>query len=228
MVYYRDVLMSLYPEQKTPSSPPKRVFFAAFIVIFFSALSASDSVGFVPCSLDGTCAVRTDSIALSSLPTLGEETTGNKQQATVLPVRIEVEATGIDLPVQNPGTRDVQALDDILRKGPARYVDSAKLGQNGNVLIFAHSSHLPIVHNQMFRAFNTVPQLKTGDSITLVGDDGKRYRYSVDDVAKANVESGASVDLSPTRGKKLTLVTCDTLTGTSARFILTATFVDAT
>jgi LPXTG-site transpeptidase (sortase) family protein len=219
--------MNTHFEHQTASKPPKRVYVAAVIVLFFCALSASDSVGFVPCSLDGTCVTHSDSVALSSLPMLGvtNDTPVATSTQTVLPVRIEIPSQGVDLPVQNPSTRDVDALDALLNQGPARYVDSASLGENGNVLIFAHSSHLPIVHNQMFRAFNSIPDLKAGDSITIVGDDGKSYLYSVDSVAKADVESGTTIDLSPTLGKKLTLVTCDTLTGTSARFILTATFV---
>jgi LPXTG-site transpeptidase (sortase) family protein len=224
MLYYLTVPMSTHFEHQTAQKPPKRVFLAAFIVIFFSALSTSDSVGLVPCSLDGTCTTHSESIALSSLPMLGDTNTPASAE-TALPVRIQIDSAGIDLPVQNPATRDIAALDDLLQKGPARYVDSAKLGEDGNVLIFAHSSHLPIVHNQMFRAFNSIPDLKAGDSITIQGDDGKNYLYSVETVQKADVEAGTSISLSPTLGKKLTLITCDTLTGKSARFILTASFV---
>jgi LPXTG-site transpeptidase (sortase) family protein len=206
--------------------PPKAVFLAAFIVIFFSAISAGDSVGFVPCQLDGTCVTHSDSLALASLPVLGETSDASSTSThTALPVRIKIDSAGIDLPVQNPATTDVDALDTLLQNGPARYVDSAELGEDGNVVIFAHSSHLPIVHNQMFKAFNNIPELKQGDTITLVGDDGVQYLYSVDGVAKADVESGTTIPLSASLGKKLTLVTCDTLTGKSARYILTATFV---
>ena len=127
--------------------------------------------------------------------------------------------------MQNPNTRDIQILDDSLQHGPARYVDSAQLGESGNVLIFAHSSHLPIVHNKMFQAFNNIPSLKAGDSITLTGADGKSYLYSVESVTKADVEKGTTIDVSPAQGTKLTLVTCDTLTGKSARYVLEAQFV---
>jgi len=104
-----------------------------------------------------------------------------------------------------------------------RYVDSARLGEKGNVLIFAHTSHLPVVKNQMYKAFNRVPELSPGDTITVQGE-GRSYVYSVKSVRKANAED-AIIDLSPTLGKKLTLVTCDTLTSKSSRFILEADFV---
>ena len=115
-------------------------------------------------------------------------------------------------------------LDNLLKNGPAHYINSAELGQTGNLIIFAHSSHLPIVTNKMFQAFNNIPNLNAGDSITVVGSDGKDYLYSVVSVVKADA-NGATIDTSTDHGTNLTLVTCDTLTGVSARFVLTATFI---
>ncbi|OGG79591.1 hypothetical protein A3A39_02060 [Candidatus Kaiserbacteria bacterium RIFCSPLOWO2_01_FULL_54_13] len=207
------------------SRAPVPVFMASTIVIFFLSLSAADSVGFVPCYLDGTC---NGSVALSNLPELGETPVNSEQQTansqpTVLPERIVISEIDLDLPVQNPETRDIATLDEFLKDGPVRYVDSARLGEKGNVLIFAHTSHLPVVKNQMYKAFNRVPELEAGDSITIQGD-GKSYLYTVRSVRKANVED-ALIDLSPTLGQKLTLVTCDTLTSKDSRFILEADFV---
>jgi LPXTG-site transpeptidase (sortase) family protein len=92
------------------------------------------------------------------------------------------------------------------------------------MIIFAHSSHLPIVHNKMFQAFNQIPNLKAGDSIVLTGADGKNYLYSVGSVKKTDTS-----DVIPltTDATKLYLVTCDTLTGKSARFVLEADYVGA-
>ncbi|MDR3571186.1 MAG: sortase [Candidatus Pacebacteria bacterium] len=204
-------------------SPPFGVFLATTVVVFALSLSAADSVGFVPCQIDGTC----DQVAISSLPQLGVEDNAPAATATqgVLPTEIKIPSVGIDLPVQNPATTDVDALDALLNKGPARYVSSAQLGVKGNVLIFAHSSHLPIVTNKMFQAFNQIPNLNPGDSIELDGADGKAYLYSVDSVVKADAGDGTTISLDPSQGQKLTLVTCDTLTGTSARFVLTAHYV---
>lgn len=220
--------------------PPFGVFLATSVVIFFLSLSAADSVGFVPYYIDGTdpspsrsttpttAATPTD-VALTALPLLGnpvaQATTATSVQVhTALPVRIRIDAIDLDLVVQNPQTTDIQALDDDLQKGPARYVKSAQLGEAGNMIIFAHSSHLPIVHNKMFQAFNRVPELAAGDSITITGDDGVQYLYSVVSVTKADA-TDAQIDLVPNDGTHLTLVTCDTLTGKSARFVLDATLV---
>ncbi len=205
--------------------PPAQVFLAAVLVVFFTSLSTADSLGFVPDYIDGTTPA-SQSVALSSLPQLGETSDASTTASQgVLPVRIQISAINLDLPVQNPSTTNVDALDALLENGPARYADSAALGEDGNMIIFAHSSHLPIVHNKMFQAFNGIPELKAGDTITITGADGRSYIYTVDSVAKADVQSGTTIDLSPSQGTKLTLVTCDTLTGKSARFVLQATFV---
>lgn len=213
-----------------PNKPPFGVFVAMTVVMFFLTLSAADSVGFVPYYVDGTeprakaghTAPKT--VDLAAMPQLGG---ASAQDKTTLPVRIKIPAIGLDLPVQNPATTDIAALDALLQNGPARYVDSAQLGAAGNVLIFAHSSHLPVVHNQMYRAFNRVPELSAGDTIELTGQDGTTYLYNVVSVEKADAED-AVIDLSPKQGTRLTLVTCDTLTGKSARFVLEAVLVGTT
>jgi len=201
---------------------PVPVFVATSVVIFFLSLSAADSVGFVPCTIDGDCPSE-GSVSLSNLPTLGDESNAETAAVGELPTRIVIPEIDLDLPVLNPETRDISALDEYLKEGPVRYVDSAPLGQKGNVLIFAHTSHLPVVKNQMYKAFNRVPELEAGDSITVEAS-GKKYLYTVRSVRKVNAEE-ASVDISPGVGTKLTLVTCDTLTSKNSRFLLEADLV---
>lgn len=212
----------------TGNKPPFTAFLATTVLIFFLSLSAADSIGFVPSYIDGSKASELSKaeatnveLALKDLPELGEET---PVVATTLPTRIAIAEIGLDLPVQNPSTRDIATLDALLPKGPARYVDSAKLGEKGNVIIFAHSSHLPVVRNQMYKAFNKIPELKGGEIITVTGANGIQYLYVVISVRTALVDE-ATIDLSPKIGTKLTLVTCDTLTSKASRFILDADFI---
>ena len=207
------------------NQPPRSVFFAASIVMFFLSLSAADSVGFVPYYIDGSNP--SEAVALSNLPELGEEQNGEEDATnidTALPTRIVIPAIGLDLPVQNPSTRDIAALDTLLQEGPVRYVDSAKLGEEGSVLIFAHSSRLPVVHNQMYRAFNRISELSEGDTVTVSGE-GKSYIYAVRSVRRADANGDETIDLSSKNGMHLTLVTCDTLTSKASRWILEAEFV---
>ncbi len=210
-----------------PSHNTKKAQFLFFLpvalVIFVLALSAANSIGFVPYYIDGTSSSR-PKVSVENLAQFteaevalpAEETTG------IAPTRIVIKEIGLDLPISNPSTRDLEELDAVLKDGPARYVDSALLGESGNLLLFGHSSHLPVIINQMYKAFNKIPDLKAGDSISVQGG-GKEYLYRVTSVKQVDAEEGI-IDLART-GKKLTIVTCDTLTGKSARFVLEAEFV---
>ncbi|MBI4079773.1 sortase [Candidatus Kaiserbacteria bacterium] len=220
--------------------PPVPVFVATTVVIFVLSISAAESVGFVPCYVDGTeCTaaeiVSTVSVgpfdasrevlALSQLPQLGSQTsTPEPDEFAVLPERMVIPEINMDLPVQNSESRDIDVLYEELKSGPIRYVDSAQLGEEGNVLIFGHSSRLPVVKNQMYKAFNRVSELKRGDTIRISGG-GREYLYSVVSVEQMDIEDPTSVISLAREGKHLTLVTCDTLTGKTARFVLTADFV---
>lgn len=209
--------------------PPKSVFLATTFVVFVLTLSVADSVGFVPYYIDGTQPVaQTDSVSLADLPQLGSleaiaTVAPQIIQEGILPERIQASAIGLDLIVQNPTTKDVAKLDTTLQKGPVRYVDSAKLGEGGNMLVFAHSSHLPVVHNQMYKAFNRINELKVGDSITVSGG-GRDYMYSVTKVRLTDA-SEEVIDLSTTNGTHLTLSTCDTFGKKSARWVVEADLV---
>ncbi len=221
-------------EPHTSQTPPKSLFFAVTIAIFFLTLSAADSIGFVPDYIDGTGTFGKD-VAINELPELGETEPAittptvsaytyaaprNTDAVKEKPTHIQIPAIGLDLKIQNPGTRDIAALDELLKNGPARYVDSAQLNEVGNMIIFAHSSHLRVVKNQMYKAFNRIPELQAGDSITITGASGEEYRYVVTSVKKVNAEY-ATIPLQG-EGTKLTLVTCDTLTSKSSRYVLEA------
>jgi len=209
---------------------PKSVFFAVTVMVFILTLSAAESVGFVPYYVDGTeprsLAGQARTLAIADLPELGDEVEPVEITTPVSgvakPSRIRIPSVGMDLPVSNPETRDTEELFDLLKAGPARFVDSALLGEKGNVIIFGHSSHLPVVSVPMYKAFNSIPKLKAGDSIMIEGG-GKEYMYSVISVKKVDVSVG-QIDMSK-EGNKLTIVTCDTLSGKSARFVLEAELI---
>ncbi len=204
------------------SEPPRSVFLAAIVVIFILALSAADSVGFVPYYIDGS--EPRPKVTVEQLADIPQAEVALPVEDTVgvAPTRIRIAAIDLDLPVLNPETRDIAALDAVLKDGPARYVDSALLGEKGNVLIFGHSSHLPVVHNQMYKAFNRIPDVKAGETVE-VESEGKVFSYRVIGIKSVNAEEGI-IDLSR-EGNRLTIVTCDTLTSKSARFVLEAELV---
>ena len=136
-----------------------------------------------------------------------------------LPVRIVAKTIGLDKIVANPDATDVETLDKALLDGTVRYPTSAKLGEEGTVLIFGHSSYLPIVHNQNYKAFNGIQNLKEGATVSVYSATTE-YRYAVKSVRLANATEDI-IEL-PATGKFLTLVTCDSFGKKTDRYVVTA------
>lgn len=199
------------------------------------------SIGFVPYYVDGTeptaSANTTVSsggslaysvgtietgVALSSLPMLGDT---DSLAIPAEPVRIVIPSIGIDLPVSNPTSANNAVLDKALTSSVVRYPGSAMLGQKGNVLIFGHSSHLPVIHNHFYKAFNDLPELTVGDIISLESES-QSYQYQVTSVRHTDATE-ENIDLSTTGGARLTLSTCDTFGKKTARWVVEAEFIGA-
>lgn len=199
-------------------------FLAAFLLAFFITLSSLVALGVAPSFMiiaQGTPFVPVHSTTTPS--TGGADFTPLFEPGSgEMPVGIEIPVIGVKANVTNPQATDVNVLDAALLKGAVRYPTSARMGEAGNVIIFGHSSYLPVVHNQSFKAFNEVSKLTAGAEI-FVYADGRRYTYAVDSVEPANIENGA-IPLA-VEGAKLTLVTCNSFGDKSDRFIVTATLV---
>jgi LPXTG-site transpeptidase (sortase) family protein len=148
---------------------------------------------------------------------------GSSETAGELPVRVVAKSIGLDVTVLNPTTTDVESLDNDLLKGSVRYPTSGTLGADGTVLLFGHSSYLPVVHNQNFKAFNGIQKLKEGD-IVSVYSAGLEYRFAVTGVRLANAKEDV-VEL-PSTGQHLVMVTCDSFGTKSDRYVLTADLLD--
>ena len=145
-------------------------------------------------------------------------------QSAEVPVRIVAESIGMDVKVNNPTQSDIETLDKALLTGAVRYPDSALLGQSGTVLIFGHSSYVPVIYNQAYKAFNGIQHLKAGDTVRVYSGSAE-HRYRVTGVRLAD----ASEDVVELRsdGTYLTLVTCDSFGRKTDRFVITAEFVDS-
>ena len=138
------------------------------------------------------------------------------------PVRVVAEAIDLDAPVSNPSSTNVHVLDNALLKGAVRYPTTALLGEEGTMLVFGHSSYLPVVYNQAYRAFNNIQKLEKGDIVSVLGADVE-HRYRVVGVRVADATEDV-VELQTT-GRHLVLVTCDSFTAKTSRFVVTAEFV---
>lgn len=190
----------------------KWIFLAAFFIVFLvtvGALAAFDLLPNAPPKLVSDA----PAVTATSTASLG---------LTESPVRIEIPAISLKEPVSNPLSADVKALDTALLKGPVRYPSSSNLGEAGNVIIFGHSSYLPIVNNKEFKAFDGIQKLHANNAIKVYGSS-RVYTYAVDTVTKADANADA-IPLS-VAGNRLTLATCDSFGKKSGRFIVTAHLV---
>lgn len=203
-------------------------FLVVFLTVFFLTFSTLLGVDFVP-EENTSVAEADEPKATLSVSPLVTSVAGAFAPSTVaqgeLPLQIEIPAIKLSAKVTNPVATDVASLDRALLGGAAvRYPTSGKLGENGNVVLFAHSSYLPIVNNQAYKLFNKIQDLTKGDRIT-VSSSGTAYVYIVDTVAKADANDDA-IPLTVS-GQKLTLSTCDSFGTKSDRFVVTATFVES-
>lgn len=190
-------------------------FAAAFLLVFFvsfSTLAVFDIVPEAPVSEPNPIATVPQSALLATAVTAVPE----------LPQHIEIPAIGLSVNIANPTSTDAEVLDTALLSGTVRYPTSAKLGEDGNVIVFGHSSYLPVVNNQAFKAFNGIQKLEAGDRITVSGTT-HTYVYEVETVEEKDAES-AAIPLE-VGGKVLTLVTCDSFKTKTDRFVVTARLV---
>jgi LPXTG-site transpeptidase (sortase) family protein len=189
-------------------------FLGVFLFMLFVTTGALGALDLLPES--GTVAVDSGN-SLSASASLALKDTEK-------PVRIEIPDIDLDVTVANPATADVATLDKALLNGAVRYPTSSELGEPGNVIIFGHSSYLPIVRNSAFKAFNDIQKLKDGDRILVTGND-RTFVYEVESVKEADAEEDA-IPLTVS-GSKLTLATCDSFGTKSDRFIVVANLVES-
>jgi LPXTG-site transpeptidase (sortase) family protein len=141
-----------------------------------------------------------------------------------LPTKVVIPEINVSAVVANPATTDVNTLDNYLSYGAARYPTSATLDQQGNVILFGHSSYLPVIINQHYKTFDGIQNLKAGDLITVYSKT-RVYTYSVTSEAQQS-ETTDSIPLTTT-GHTLTLATCDSFGKKTDRFVVTATLVSS-
>ncbi len=193
------------------------VFSVAFLAFFFIAFIFLTAVGATPNPLPATTAdTAADNNAVATTPDNPEA-----------PVRVVAKDVGLDVTVVNPTTTDVDQLDQELTLGAVHYPTSAPLGVNGTVLLFGHSSYLPVVYHQYYKTFDGIQNLKTGQIVSVYSGTTE-YRYAVTGVrvADSTDENDNQIPLL-SDNKYLTLVTCDSFAAKSNRFVVTATFVGA-
>lgn len=143
--------------------------------------------------------------------------------ANALPTKIIFDSLNKEVAVLNPEVSDVASLDAALLKGTVRHPDSADFANTGTMFILGHSSHLPVVHNKNFQAFNDIEKLEWGDTVRVQSADTE-YVYRVDRVYEAKA-SAAEVPLQFEEAR-LVLVTCNTFGVKEDRYIVEAYLIE--
>jgi LPXTG-site transpeptidase (sortase) family protein len=216
-------------------------FLGAFLLVLLVTVYICALTGFIPDAPDTAVATpATSSLDLSTSPLAAvvplTNASSNASQnvgvpATVdgalnmngeLPTKIVIPEIGVSAPIANPATTDVNTLDNYLSYGAARYPTSATLDQQGNVILFGHSSYLPVIINQHYKTFDGIQNLKAGDLITVYSS-AHVFTYSVTSEQQQS-ELTDSIPLTTT-GHTLTLATCDSFAQKTDRFVVTATLV---
>ena len=188
-------------------------FFGFFVVVFFGSVLILGQLGLLP-EMASTIVTEAVTPTYTSAPSVIE-----------LPTKIEISKIGLSSIIVNPTTVDIVALDKELLKGAVRYPTSAKLGEAGNVVLFGHSSYLPVVGNKAYKAFNESQKLAPGDVVTVYSTD-TAYTYEVKNVAKEKADNNTAIPLS-VAGKILTLVTCNSFGAKEDRFVVIAELVES-
>ena len=188
-------------------------FLVLFAIAFFSSVFILGQLGLLP---ETTSATVVETVTPANTPA---------PKVVELPIKIEISKIGLSAVIVNPTTTDIAALDKELLKGAVRYPTSAKLGEVGNVVLFGHSSYLPVVGNQAYKSFNGIQKLAVGDVVTVYSDN-TAYTYSVRNVAEEKADDNIAIPLSVS-GKILTLVTCNSFGAKEDRFVVTAELVES-
>jgi len=139
----------------------------------------------------------------------------------IVPVRVVIEGADVDTEIRSPNTTDIAVLDNELRYGAVHYPGSGTPG-NGNMFLFGHSSSLPVVRNQAYKAFNGIQNLERGDDV-VVYSENEKHIYKVLNVELVSADE-ALVDFSDNKNM-LTLSTCNNFGEKQERFVVEADYV---
>lgn len=191
-------------------------FLCLFLLVFVGSVSALAKLDLLP-SVSTPVEAKGNQISVSvatSAPTVSE-----------LPLTINIAAINLSATIANPTTTNITVLDTDLLMGAVRYPTSAKLGETGNVVLFGHSSYLPIVLNQAYKTFDGIQKLKAGD-VVIVSSSDTAYTYQVRSVTKESANGNLAIPLAAAE-KTLTLVTCNSFAEKTDRFVVVADFVES-
>lgn len=198
----------------------EQTMFVLYVIGSFLLLS------FILVSIDFVPELRTNTAeqVTTSSPevVVASSTTEPAVRESLVPTSIAIERIGLDTPIVTPQSTDIDVLDRALLSGAVHYPDSGLLGQKANMLLFGHSSYLPVIQNKAFKAFNELDKLKKGDLITIYSDT-HIYQYETETVTLSKAEN-VKVEFEAD-SPMLTLATCNNFGAKQDRWIVTAKYL---
>ncbi len=200
-------------------------FITWWLGIFIVTLVFLSFVGFVPQKMR-----QAQNLILSALMNedvyasdqTGQDEKKDPPQEVVIterPTHLSIPTVGITFAIVESESTAVEILDAALTKGIVHYPGSGLLGEDTNVLLFGHSSHLKYVRNPAYRALTGIEKLQSDDRIIVRGEKNE-YIYSVISVRLTD-KNEELVQFDSAAGK-LTISTCNTFGSKDDRYVVTA------
>jgi len=222
-VHFKHDWMNILWEQKVP-------FFKVFIIVLAFTYGVLYALDFYPES-------KAVVVSSTSTPTTTAHASTTKEKPAAahaiskidpvaatkagaidpLPSKLIIEKLDKVVPILNPTSNTVEALDAALLKGVARHPDSATFTKVGTMFILGHSSYLPVVHNKNYQALNGIQKLVWGDLVRIQSSDTE-YLYRVEKVYEVKA-SRAEADITWGKGK-LIMDTCNSFGTKDDRFVV--------
>jgi sortase A len=199
----------------TPTNPATRV--PTFPLPSATLAVQSSTAAATPLPPTATAAMPAATPTATAVPPTATSTAMLSPTATLPPapiVRMLAPAIELDAPVVEVGWAVVeqngqkQSVWEIASYAAGHHKNSLLPGQGGNIVISGH-------HNTEGEVFKRLVDLKIGDAVTLLTQDGRSITYSVIETMILP-ESGAKPEqrranakyIEPTEDERLTMVTC--------------------
>ena len=134
---------------------------------------------------------------------------------------LKIEKLGIDTPIViDVNGNNEEEYNKSLENGVAHMQGTAKPGEDGNIVIFGHSSQSPKYLGSYGEIFAGLDNLENGDEIKIVDNNEKEiiYKVSAKDIV---LPSDISV-LDQNNKNRLTLLTCWPVGSNEKRLVVTA------
>ncbi len=113
-----------------------------------------------------------------------------------------ISALNINAPIVYATSTEEKSLQQSLEQGVVHYTGTAEVGQVGNAYIFGHSSDFVFKKGEYKSVFARLPEIKTGEYITVTDRQGYEYIYKVYETLVVEADD-VSVLSQSTNGRKI-------------------------